>query len=315
MFKSETASDRSLRSELRKAENRERIAQCKLDRLKERFDRLYDEVSTSQKALESVRGECDELREQLAGVQSERDRASQEALMWRTQLFERMDLLEDAKRKLKAAEHELEVAWERAGQATIIHQSSHEELKKRDRERLVFELKIDELQKSQKETRDQANDLLEALTEAESAIASLQRNNAVYEREIDGLKSLGASLTEQLTKANQHVDKLKERNSSLYDELRLEKAHSEHLQSELELLKDKYYETKSQLVTMQMEADVRQMRKAGQEKSAVSHRDKFGDFPAVTKESPVARPIGRDVLSRATKKMSGWFRLSDSSES
>ena len=308
LFKQDVETDRKLRSELRKAENRERIAQCKLERLKERFDKLYEEISECQDELAVTKGECSALKKQVEIAQRERERASQEALMWRTQLFERMELLEDANQQLHAAEHELELAWERAGHANQSHQASHAELRKRDKERLTFELKIEELQKAQRETRDQANDLLEALTDAESAISSLQRSNDKYQRQVDGLKSLGASLTEKLTQLTEQRDKYRETASTVTDVLRLEREQNEHQQSEIERLKNELYEVKGQLIAYKLEADVRESRLAGEQKATERSTDKYGKFPST--ESRIVQPIGGSLLSKATKTMTGWFKVS-----
>lgn len=309
MFSPDPESDRNLRTELRKAENRERIAQCKLERLKERFDKLYDDVATSQSALTGFQIECETLRGQLERTEAERDRAAQEALMWRTQLFERMELLENTKLQLVSAEHELEAVRAKVGQASLVHQTSHEELKKRDRERLVFELRIEELQKAEKEAKDQANDLLEALTDAETAISTLQRANDLYEREVDGLKSLGAGLSGQLSRTADQLDLQREKNAILRDELRLERVETDRLRTELLRFQESNIDLKNRLVSVQLEPDSRELRKAGQEKALSATKEKFGEFAATPHESQVQQPSGRDVLSRATKKMSGWFRL------
>lgn len=310
MFKQDVETDRQIRSELRKAENRERIAQCKLERLKERFDKLYEEMADCQEELAVTRGQCSALRNQVEKAQQERERASQEALMWRTQLFERMELLEETNQQLHAAEHELELAWERVGQANLSHQTSHDELKRRDKERLAFEIKIEELQRAQRETRDQANDLLEALTDAESAISSLQRSNDRYQREVDGLKSLGASLTERLTALTEQSDKYRETASQALDELRLERDQNDHLQSEMERLKAELYEAKGKLISYKLEADVRESRQAGKEKASSRVSDKYGSFPST--ESAIVKPASGSLLSKATKTMTGWFRVGPS---
>lgn len=310
-MRSESEVDRNLRAELRKAENRERVAQCKLDRLKERFDKLYNDVACSQKALDNVNIECENLRRQLARAQEERERASQEALMWRTQLFERMELLETTKHQMRELEQTIELERERAEHAALVQRSSHEELKKRDRERLFFELRIEDLQKAEKEAREQANDLLEALTDAETAISDFQRANDRQEREIDGLKSLGASLSEQLRQTAGLLDQQKKHSLALREELRHEREQSALLLSEFERLKDSYSEVQERLTGLEQEIERGVLRRVGKEKAGIARREKLAEYPAAAAQAETQRIIGRDALSRATKKMTGWFRLSD----
>lgn len=312
MLTTELETDRTVRAQLQKAENREKIAQCKLENLKNRFDRLYEEMSDFQCKLLDSREEVGLLRDELKRANLEKERIEQESAMWRAQLFERMELLDKTKAKLADVTLELEETKSRAAYATESHKTSHQELQRRDREKQVFELKIEELQVAQKESKDQAGDLLSALTDAERAIESLQRSNDFYQREIVGLKSIGASLTEQLTQLTLQRDGYKERLNTRVSELRTEKAESAHLLSEIERLKDELYETRSKLVTFQIESEVREIRKAGEEKSARAAEEKYGDFPST--ESAVPKAEERSLLSRASKKVSGWFRLSDETE-
>ena len=309
MLTTELETDRTVRAQLQKAENREKIAQCKLENLKNRFDRLYEEMSDFQVKLLDSREEIGVLRDELNRANLEKERIEQESAMWRSQLFERMEMLDKTKAKLAEVSLELEDMKNRAAYATESHKTSHQELQRRDREKQVFELKIEELQIAQKEVKDQAGDLLSALTDAERAIESLQRSNDFYQREIVGLKSIGASLTEQLTQLTLQRDGYKERLNTRVSELRAEKAESAHLLTEIERLKDELYETRSKLVTFQIESEVREIRKAGEEKSARAVEEKYSDFP--TSESSVLKPEERSLLSRASKKVSGWFRLSD----
>lgn len=321
MFNTETDQDRLLRSELRKAENREKVAQCKLDRLKVRFDGLYDTVATCEEELQRSRAESQRLRDELEVARMQRDRASEESLMWRTQLFERMELLEESNQQLKAAEQELEEAWLRAGRATETHQTSHQELQKRDQERLAFELKIQELQRAERAAKDKTVDLLGAVTDAETAIQELQRSNDHYQREVDSLKSLGARLSEKLSKATKQSESYKETYVQTLDELKLERTQNEMLSAELSRLTDELYEVKGRLVTLQIESDVREIRKTGSEKAERPKADKFARFPS--SESPAVRegkaiawkPAGSSLLSKAGKRMSGWFKIQDESES
>jgi predicted nucleic acid-binding Zn-ribbon protein len=310
LFRSEKNTDQHLKSELRKSENRERIAQYKLERLKSRFDKLSEDLDLCQDALRTSQEQCECLQQQAHQTQTEHERARQEALMWRTQLFERMELLEDTHQQLNAVEEELQVAWEKAGQATVNHQTSHQELQKRDREKMAFEIKIDELQRSQRESHQAAADLLSALTDAEGAIASLQRSNDMYQREADSLKSIGASLTEKLNRVTEQRDRSREKSSALEGELNFERSRSEFLERELEQLRTELFETKAQLVTHELEAEVREIRKAGGDKQVRAKETKYADFPVT--ESRVLVSRGRSILSRATKRMSGWFRLDDS---
>lgn len=293
MTASENTHTRNFRTDLRKAESRERIAVRKLDRLKERFERLQQEA--------------EEAKQHLLQAEEERERASQEARMWKTQLFERMELLEQTKDRLNATEEQLEVAWERAGQATLMHQADHEELKRRDRERLTFELQIEELKRAQTETKGQADDLLLALTDAESAIVSLQRSNDLYQRESDGLKRIGASLTEQLNRSTEQLERQRDYSASLQAELQAEKVHTEHLRDEIQRLSDELYQTNDLLVSYQRESDRLEGR------AVVTARTQETP-PAASTTTALVEQRGTGVLSRATRRMSGWFRLKGSSK-
>lgn len=310
-MKSEPGVDRNLRVELKKSENRERVAQCKLDRLKERFDKLYNEVASSHKALDQTNAERENLRLRLDQVLADRDRATQEALMWRTQLFERMELLEATKQRMRELERAVVEERELAEQAALIHQSSHRELKKRDRERLDFELRIEDLQRAEREARDQAGDLLEALSDAETAISEFQRAGDRQEREIDGLKSLGASLSEKLRHTSALLDRQKEINVTLRDELRQERERSAQAQSSYSQLREAYTEVQERLFRLEQDIERGVLRRVGQEKSGVAHREKFAAYSAVSAPVDTQGLLSRDALSRASKKMSGWFRLSN----
>ena len=251
---------RSAEAMLKQAKNRERIAQRKLDRLKSRFDRVQDEMLNS-------RAECERLHDQLATLRLEKSHVEQEASMWRTQLFERMELLDQAKDRLSQMKQQLEALRAQAVYAQTTQKTSHQELRRRDRERKEFELKIEELESAQKHSRCETEEMLESLTDAKRAIDSLQRSNDYYQREIVGLKSIGASLTEKLTKVTQQRDRYQQRLNARGDELRLEQSQSNHLLEEVERLKDELYETRGKLMTYQIEDDVREIRQAGTEKA------------------------------------------------
>ena len=49
---------RSTEAMLKKAQNRERIAQCKLERLKTRFDRLEHEKLGYKRQVEEIQDDC-----------------------------------------------------------------------------------------------------------------------------------------------------------------------------------------------------------------------------------------------------------------
>ena len=158
---------RSAEAMLKQAKNRERIAQRKLDRLKSRFDRVQDEMLNS-------RAECERLHDQLATLRLEKSHVEQEASMWRTQLFERMELLDQAKDRLSQMKQQLEALRAQAVYAQTTQKTSHQELRRRDRERKEFELKIEELESAQKHSRCETEEMLESLTDAKRAIDSLQ---------------------------------------------------------------------------------------------------------------------------------------------
>lgn len=310
LFRSESKPSPSLKSKLRKSENRTRIAECKLDRLKSRFDRMHDDLFESQDKLNAAERRCEQLKGTIKAIEQERDRKEQEAVMWRSQLFERMSKLDRKDQEFDSLADELERMKGEVEQAQAIHQATHQELQRRDRQKLDFESQIEEFERSKLQAQDERLELLDALTGAESAIASLQRANDLYQREVDGLKSIGASLTEKLSDLSESRDHFKEKYTSAQDELLLVKSHNEHLTEELERLRDELYETKGKLLTAQLSTDAGTIRKLSLKKSNSS--EKYAEFPH--RESRVMKPEGRSLLSRATKKMTGWFRLSNSKE-
>ncbi|MCA9778723.1 MAG: hypothetical protein KC800_18470 [Candidatus Eremiobacteraeota bacterium] len=301
---------RSTEAMLKKAQNRERIAQCKLERLKTRFDRLEHEKLGFKRQVEEIQDDCLRLAEELLTVKAEKSKLEQEASMWRTQLFERMELLDLARDQVAHLKTEKASLEEQAQQARETSLTSHQELKRRDRERKQYEMKIEELETAQKQSRDQTEEILEALTDAKRAIDSLQRSNDYYQREIVGLKSIGASVTEKLTKMTQQRDRYKQRLNARSEELRLEQDQSAHLLSEVERLKDELYEVRGKLMTYQIEDDVREIRQAGADKASRAAEQKFAELPIAESEvHETTEP--RSLISRATKKVSGWFRISD----
>jgi chromosome segregation ATPase len=294
---------------LKKALNRERIAHCKLERLKSRFERIQEEMLASRAEREVFRDQCERLKEEVATLKDQKSHLEQESSMWRTQLFERMELLDQAKDRLAEMEQHTESLLCQADQAEQTQMTSHRELKRRDRERKEFELKIEELQSAQDHSRCETQEMLEALTDAKRAIDSLQRSNDYYQREVVGLKSIGASVTEKLTKMTQQRDRYRQRLNSRGDELRLEQGQSAHLLDEVERLKDELYETRGKLMTYQIEDDVREVRQAGADKANRAAEQKYADFPAESVAKAPEAPAS--LLSKATKKFSGWFRLSE----
>ena len=310
VLQSEQNGEKELQQELKRAENRERIAQCKLEHLKVRFDKLYNELAVCQDRLDAQQADNRELNEKLVVTQSECSRAVEEALMWRTQLFERMELLETTQRELQDREQELEMARKQVDQAALHHRINHEELQKRDRERVAFEIKISEIQKTEHQARQQVDDVLAALTDAEAAIASLQRSSDLYQREADSLKSIGASLAEKLNRASEQNRLFSEKLTAVEDELASERERSGQLTDEVDRLKSELFEAKRQIVTLELQNNAQELQKTGDSKAAFTNKEKYAEFPAA--ESRVRRSGGRSILSRATKTMSGWFRLDDS---
>ena len=131
---------------MRKEENRTRIAECKLDRLKSRFDKVYDDLEESRGELCEQQRRYESLEQELETARNERDRARQESLMWRTQLFERMEKLEARNQELEAVQEQLEEVKGLADHARATHHATHLELQRRDRERLEYLKQIEELQ-------------------------------------------------------------------------------------------------------------------------------------------------------------------------
>ena len=108
---------RSTEAMLKKAQNRERIAECKLERLKARFDRLEHEKLAYKIQVEEIQDDCLRLAEELLAVKAEKARVEQEASMWRTQLFERMELLDLARDQVAHLKNEKQNLEEQAKQA------------------------------------------------------------------------------------------------------------------------------------------------------------------------------------------------------
>lgn len=310
MLNLKSSQNTDLETQLRKSQNRETIAQRKLENLKSRFERLNEEHSELHSELKASRAESLRIREQLIAARVEKEHLAQESAMWRSQLFERMEMQDKTKAELESVRRELKDTQERLARAVETHQTNHEELKRRDREKQNYRAQLDSLKAAHQESKEQEEELLTALFDAEQAIRSLQRSNDFHQREIAGLRTIGAGLTENLGRVAQQCDYFKERWESTQAELHTEKVESEQLLAEIEQLKNELFDAHSRLTTFQLEAEMRELRRVGTEKSVRATEEKFAELPAKECVTPDGGTSG-SFLRRASKKVSGWFRFDD----
>ena len=293
-----------LEQELIKARAREQVGQRKLDRLKDRFEKLQHELENLAGKFSAEREKW-ELRLQKKELQKKKfavrcKTLQEEAAMWKSQLFEQMDRAEEQQADFLAVRTELaEAQWQLV--EAVEGERNQREL---------------ELAKSQAETCQ----LRKALTESRA--------------QADGLRNMGACLTAKLEKAISQR-KVLQREHIRLTELAEERAILlDQRETELEALKTQLFEARGQLLTHQLESESWPALKAGLEQPVfeeiaeewnleeasslsqgeleLSHSNerrplKLAALPDVPSTASSVGP--RQLLHRASKTLGGWFRI------
>ena len=294
-----------LEKELIKAKAREQVNQRKLERLKERFEKLQAE-SEAQAARLATEKEKWEAKLQKKELQKKKLAArcktlQDEATMWKTQLFEQMDRLEEQRADFMAVRTELaEAQWQ-----------------------LV---ELVEAERSQREIE---------LAKSQAEAYELRKELTVARAQADGLRNVGVCLTAKLEKAIAQR-KVLQREHIRLSELAEERAQLLELhETEIEALKTALFEARGQILTHRLESESWPVLKAGLEEPVIEETVEDwaleelplssleGVLPVtVSRErrplklaalpsssSPIATVGARQLLHRASKTVGGWFKL------
>jgi DNA repair exonuclease SbcCD ATPase subunit len=211
-------------NELMKAKAREQVASRKLDRLKDRYQKLKaitdtqfeshaEERTRLEQALADARAENEELRTRLQGVKDE-------AAMWKAQLFDQLDRAEARHEEFVALQTELaEAQWQ------------------------MVELVNEERLRCETER-------------ARADLATEQaRKQLVAERaRVDGLKNLGACLTARLERATAQRKVLQREHARLAELAESRTAQLEARELELEELRAQLFQARGQLLSHRLES-------------------------------------------------------------
>lgn len=326
---------RNVDKELQQAKAREQIANRKLDRLKERYDKLKTVTDSQHETLADERESADlRLREALSENEdlALRCKALQdEAAMWKSQLFDQLDRLDGKHEEYVALQAELaESQWQ------MVEEVNQERMRC-ETERARSEAQLDGLQKS--------------------LVAARAR--------VDGLKNLGTCLTAKLDRANAQCTVLQREHARLSELAESRHALLEGKDEEIESLRAQLFEARGQLLTQRLSSDTWDRLKeglnapsefvsaefdlalAGETEAAVASgfEQSFDETavesvepaPAgweaahvVTETLPLRKPEGRrqvklaplpqsaptaalavpfQLFSRASKTVGGWFKL------
>lgn len=300
----------SLEKELMKAKTREQVSQRKLDRLKERFEKLQAEFEACsvKHALEKDKWEAklakrEQQKKKLAArCKTLRD----EAAMWKTQLFEQMDRLEEQQADSLAVRTELaEAQWQLV------------ELVEAERSQREIELA-----KSQAETYELRKELTAARAQAE------------------GLRNVGACLTAKLEKAIAQRKVLQREHIRLSELVEERSRELEFFEAEIDSLKTALFQARGQILTHRLDSESWPALKAGledgdhEEVPEVESHDEW-DLqepplssleavlpltnsrerralklaPVPSHASAVNSSGARELLHRASKTVGGWFKI------
>lgn len=296
-----------LEKELIKAKAREQVCQRKLDRLKERFEKLHSEVETITEKF-AIEREKLEVRLQKKDLQKKKfavrcKTLQDEAVMWKSQLFEQMDRLEEQQTDFMAVRTELaEAQWQ-----------------------------LVELVESERSQRE--------LDLAKSQAESLQLRKALTDSraQSDGLRNMGTCLAAKLEKAISQRKVLQREHIRLTELAEERGLLLDQRDAEVEALKAQLFEARGQLLTHQLESETWPVLKAGLEepvsleelaeewdleetappieveeavlvgRSAERRSVKLAVLPS---QSSTADSIGpRQLFHRASKTVGGWFKI------
>lgn len=293
--------------ELVKAKAREQVASRKLDRLKDRYDRLKVITDTQFEShsheLEQLKGQLAESRAHNEEMASRLKMIGDEAAMWKSQLFDQLDRWDAQRQEYLGLQTELaEAQWQMV-------ELINEERTRCELERARCEAQLDLLQKE--------------------LVASRAR--------VDGLKNLGTCLTAKLERVTAQRKVLQREHARLAD-LAEERAHQlDSKDEEILDLRNRLFEARRQILSHRLESDSWEALKEGlasRELEAPSAEPQEWDMAAhIIPESPLPVPV-RDIghrqvklasmpaqsspvsdgplrlFQRATKTVGGWFRIS-----
>lgn len=302
-----TSAKTPIDKELVKAKAREQVASRKLDRLKDRYDRLKVITDTQ---FETHSQELDSLKAQLAESRAHNEELSarlkmlgDEAAMWKSQLFDQLDRWDLQRQEYLNLQTELaEAQWQMV-------ELVNEERARCELERARCEAQLDVLQKE--------------------LVASRSR--------VDGLKNLGTCLTAKLERATAQRKVLQREHARLSD-LAEERAHLLEIKDgEMETLRVQLFEARRQILSHRLESDSWDSLKDGlatpKTETPPAETQQWDVAAHLIPESPLPAPIRAvghrqlklasmpaqsssisngplRLFQRATKTVGGWFRIS-----
>lgn len=300
--------------ELVKAKAREQVASRKLDRLKDRYDKLKVITDTQ---FESHASERQRLEQALADAQAQQQEllnrlqgVKDEAAMWKAQLFEQLDRAEAKHQEFLALQAELaDAQWQ------------------------MVELVNEERVRCETER-----------ARAEMATEQARKQLIAERARVDGLKNLGACLTAKLERATAQRKVLQREHARLVELAEDRALQLEAKDDELEELRVQLFEARGQLLSHRLQSETWDALKEGlgggaahpllpeAEAAPVEAApdrwdvgDQVGDgqlpspparvgqrqiklAPLPSQASlPAFKPI--ELLGRASKTVGGWFRL------
>jgi chromosome segregation ATPase len=292
-----------LDKELIKAKAREQVASRKLDRLKDRYEKLkvitdtqFESHSGERQLLELRLSESLALNEWL---ESRCKNLQDEAAMWKAQLFEQLDRLDQKHLDLQTLQTELaEAQWQMV-------ELVNEERTRCETERAKSEIQVDLLQKE--------------------LVAARAR--------VDGLKNLGVCLTARLERATAQRKVLQREHARLAEQAEARAQLLEAKDDEIEELRVQLFEARRQILSHRLESDswdalkqglpqletpapavewdvahlVAETAQQAPRKSEGRRQLKLAPMPEPAPLNPLLVP--RQLLARASKTLGGWFKL------
>ncbi len=291
-----------LEKELIKAKAREQVNQRKLERLKERFEKLQAESETQAGRLATEKEKWD-AKLQKRDLQKKKLAArcktlQDEATMWKSQLFEQMDRLEEQQADFLEVRTELaEAQWQ-----------------------LV---ELVETERSQREIE---------LAKSQAEAYQLRTELTATRAQADGLRNMGTCLAAKLEKAVAQRKVLQREHIRLSELVEERTQLLDRRETEIEALKTALFEARGQLLTHRLESESWPVLKAGLEGFEEVPLSSLEEVPLSSLEglaplttSPERRPLklaalpassgsvttvgARGLLHRASKTVGGWFKL------
>lgn len=216
----------SLDKELKKANAREQVANRKLERLKERYDKLKLATDSQlAKYAEEQRKSRDFYAETLARnieLEASCKNLSDEAAMWKAQLFEQLDRLDEKKADLVAQQQDFYALQSELAEAQW---------------QLV---ELVDLERNRAETE---------LAKSHAQIDSLKKELVSANARIEGLRNLGTYLTAKLERATAQRKVLQREHARLCELAEDRKALLINSSDELRSLENELFEARGKLLS------------------------------------------------------------------